>query len=153
MSQRHKSKQAKADRAAFFRARASALKSKEGLTPSQDDGGVCSRDSSPSHPATPSSITEEGPLTVTAMRAMMAEFSVTIQGNVTTQIQALATELRKEIHDIGSRSTCMDQKMANFAGAHNSLADKMQEIDEKLQTYKLKLADKEYKQSPHKRDP
>ncbi|CAH2329458.1 Hypothetical predicted protein [Pelobates cultripes] len=84
---------------------------------------------------------DERPLTAATMRLMMAEFSKNIQTNMRTQIHTLSAELRKELHEDGQRTYQDEKKMDEFAKAHNSLADKLQEMEAALQEHKLKLAD------------
>ncbi|CAH2315097.1 Hypothetical predicted protein [Pelobates cultripes] len=67
---------------------------------------------------------------------MMAEFSENIQANLRTQIHTLSTEFRKQLHEVGQRTSQVEKKMDKFAEAHNSLADKLQEMEAAL-----KLAD------------
>ncbi|CAH2273707.1 Hypothetical predicted protein [Pelobates cultripes] len=98
MSQRLKAKASKANQASFFLVRASVLKAREGLGPTQDGTDTLSREGSPT------SISEDGPLTATTMRAMMAEFYTSIQASIQNQIQALTKELRREVQDIGHRA-------------------------------------------------
>ncbi|CAH2311452.1 Hypothetical predicted protein [Pelobates cultripes] len=49
------------------------------------------------------------------MRAMMAEFSDTMQASMKTQIQIRTTELRKDIPDIGNRTSHLETKVDEFA--------------------------------------
>ncbi|CAH2251235.1 Hypothetical predicted protein [Pelobates cultripes] len=105
-----KAKTTKADRASFFLAKVTALKARRGPEPSQDGGSLAKDD------------------TIT-MSDMMAEFSSSKETNISCLIQTLAAELQKEMQDAGLRSAHMEQKMDKFTMAHNSLADKLQELD------------------------
>ncbi|CAH2282452.1 Hypothetical predicted protein [Pelobates cultripes] len=53
----------------------------------------------------------------------------------------LSAELRKELYEVGQRTSQVEKKMDKFAEAHNSLADKLQEMEAALQEHKLKLVD------------
>ncbi|CAH2274952.1 Hypothetical predicted protein [Pelobates cultripes] len=143
MSQRHKSKTAKADKASFFLTRASALKAREGLNASQGGGDAGSRDSSPSPLASPSLTPDDWPLTMGTMRTLMAELSDTIQATIRGQMQAVATELREEIHEISQRTEHIAKERDEYARARNSVADKLQENEALLGSVQLKLADME----------
>ncbi|CAH2313027.1 Hypothetical predicted protein [Pelobates cultripes] len=82
MSQRQKSKAAKLERASFFLARTSALKAREGRSPSKDGDETCSKEGSLSPPASPGSVPDERPLTAATMRQMMAELSESMQADI-----------------------------------------------------------------------
>ncbi|CAH2330386.1 Hypothetical predicted protein [Pelobates cultripes] len=74
------------------------------------------------------------------MRHMLTELTETLRANIKTQLQALASELRKDITDIGQRTSQMEH--------NNSLADKVQEFETILSSYRLKLEDFEEALTP-----
>ncbi|CAH2252798.1 Hypothetical predicted protein [Pelobates cultripes] len=74
------------------------------------------------------------------MRAMMAELSTTIQATITTQLKSLVTDLHREIQELGQRKAHVESKMDEYAIVHNSLADKLQELDGVLEAQQIKLA-------------
>ncbi|CAH2251385.1 Hypothetical predicted protein [Pelobates cultripes] len=97
MSQRLKGKAAKTDRESFFLERTAETKARDGRGPTKDGAARDSREGSVSPPASPSSAAEEGPLTISTMRLMLAELTENLQTSMKTQLQALAADLRKDI--------------------------------------------------------
>ncbi|CAH2295039.1 Hypothetical predicted protein [Pelobates cultripes] len=59
------------------------------------------------------------------------------------QLQTLTADLQRELQEIGNRTAQMESKMEKYVEAHNSLADKLQEFDDILESHRLKLADME----------
>ncbi|CAH2315080.1 Hypothetical predicted protein, partial [Pelobates cultripes] len=87
------------DKASFFLAKAGRLKSREGPSADQDGAESRSRDGSVSPTTSTELIQEDNPLTESQMWGIMAEFMATMQANITSQLHALSTDLRKEIQD------------------------------------------------------
>ncbi|CAH2252636.1 Hypothetical predicted protein [Pelobates cultripes] len=71
----------------------------------------------------------------------MAELSDKLQASITAQIHTLTTDLRKELLEIGSRTAHVEKSLHDFAVAHNSLADRLQELETSLEAQKCKVAD------------
>ncbi|CAH2218813.1 Hypothetical predicted protein [Pelobates cultripes] len=82
-------------------------------------------------------------LMATGMRTLMAELSDKLQASITAQIHTLTMDLRKELLEIGSRTAHVEKSLDDFAVAHNSLADKLQELETSLEAQKRKVADQE----------
>ncbi|CAH2295242.1 ---NA---, partial [Pelobates cultripes] len=62
-------------------------------------------------------VTEERLLTMWIMREMMAEISESIQSTIKTQIQSL----RREIHEIGNRTSHIESKMDEYTTSSRNL--------------------------------
>ncbi|CAH2328397.1 Hypothetical predicted protein [Pelobates cultripes] len=75
MSQRQKNKTAKADRASFFLTKTAGQKRREGRSHYKDGGEARSREGSLSPSASLGSLSEEQPLTTTAMRNMLTDLA------------------------------------------------------------------------------
>ncbi|CAH2275951.1 Hypothetical predicted protein [Pelobates cultripes] len=143
MSQRQKTKAAKADRASFFLAKSATPHSREGRSPIEDGGAARSEEDPPLSPMSSDTGPEDSPLTTQQLKLMLSELTDTIQRNMATQIQTLTADLRKEIIEVGQRTAQIEKRMDDFAEAPNGLADKLQELDTVLHDHAVKMADME----------
>ncbi|CAH2327830.1 Hypothetical predicted protein [Pelobates cultripes] len=137
MSQRQKNKADKAERASFFLTRTAAIMPREG------GGGLHLEEGPPPSPISSEIGADDSPLTTANMKLLMAERSENIQRNMSAQIHTLTADLRKALLEVGQHTAQVERKMDEFAEAHNSLVDKLQEINAVLHDHALKMADME----------
>ncbi|CAH2295165.1 Hypothetical predicted protein [Pelobates cultripes] len=106
--------------------------------PFQDGDAPRLRENSFSPPSSPAPLQEDGLITTVTTSAMIAEFAASLQSTITGQMQTMAINTRKEIKEIGQRTSHLEQKLADFATAHNGLANKLQTLEEVIEFQRLK---------------
>ncbi|CAH2219309.1 Hypothetical predicted protein [Pelobates cultripes] len=57
------------------------------------------------------------------------------------QLQKVMSDIRKDIQVLGSRMSHMETKVGEFVEVHIDLADHVQQLEVKLETYKHKIMD------------
>ncbi|CAH2284585.1 Hypothetical predicted protein [Pelobates cultripes] len=139
MSHGSKPKLTKIDKASIFLAKAVTNRPCDGREESQDGSGLGSQEGSPSPPSSPTPIVEDSPLTVSAMKSFMADFSKQLQDTITGQIKSLVGELRKELQDLGLCMSHMEHTMSKHATAHNRMADQIQQMNHAIKLHNLKI--------------
>uniref|UniRef100_A0A8C5Q0C9 Uncharacterized protein n=1 Tax=Leptobrachium leishanense TaxID=445787 RepID=A0A8C5Q0C9_9ANUR len=127
----------KAAKSEFFTPRATKLKES---VASQDGGG--SSPASPSAMETGSAATPANP-NLEALMSRMADMLGDLSATLTARLDAVATAIRSDIKEIGERTDRLETKMSEFADAHNTMAEQVETLEEKLKVTLLKLADME----------
>lgn len=83
--------------------------------------------------------TLDQPLTDTLMKEML----VTLRGSLHRDLMECTTQLKAEVTAIGDRVSHTEDKMGEFATAHNELVDAYNAAEDEIQAIKSKMADLE----------
>uniref|UniRef100_A0A8C5P8T2 Uncharacterized protein n=2 Tax=Leptobrachium leishanense TaxID=445787 RepID=A0A8C5P8T2_9ANUR len=107
----------------------------------QDGGG------SPSQSPNSATGTNEGDLLVftTRMETLFKDFSSALS----TRLDAVSADIRKDIQEIGERTSHLENKMSEMANAHNEMATAIESMEAKLLQCTTKLADLEDRSRRH----
>ncbi|CAH2283407.1 Hypothetical predicted protein, partial [Pelobates cultripes] len=81
----------------------------------------------------------EAPVTERSLHRMLQELRATI----TADFHRINGDLRKEISNIGDRTSNLENKTDELCVAHNEVVDKIQKLSEENSSLKSKLADME----------
>uniref|UniRef100_A0A8C5WJQ2 Uncharacterized protein n=1 Tax=Leptobrachium leishanense TaxID=445787 RepID=A0A8C5WJQ2_9ANUR len=130
----------KTSKAEFFAPR--GLKLKEGLD-IQDGGG--------STQTSPGAEIDSG-LPLQGMEAFTERIEGlinTLSDKLTSRLDSVAADIKKEIREIGDRTDKLEEKMAEQAGAHNAMAERVDDLEEQLRGALLKVADMEDRSRRH----
>ncbi|CAH2301459.1 Hypothetical predicted protein, partial [Pelobates cultripes] len=81
----------------------------------------------------------DAPITERSLHKMLQELRATI----TADFQRIDEDLRKEITNIGDRTSHLENKSEELCAAHNEVVDKLKKLSEEKDMLKMKLADLE----------
>uniref|UniRef100_A0A8C5P9T8 Transposase element L1Md-A101/L1Md-A102/L1Md-A2 n=1 Tax=Leptobrachium leishanense TaxID=445787 RepID=A0A8C5P9T8_9ANUR len=130
----------KTTKAEFFTPR--GVKLKEGLS-TQDGGG--STQTSPGAEADPG-LAQQG---MEAFATRIEGLITSLSDRLTSRLDSVAADIKREIREIGDRTDKLEEKMAEQAGAHNEMAGRVEDLEEQLKGALLKLADIEDRSRRH----
>uniref|UniRef100_A0A8C5PMH8 Uncharacterized protein n=1 Tax=Leptobrachium leishanense TaxID=445787 RepID=A0A8C5PMH8_9ANUR len=79
------------------------------------------------------------------METLLNEFSATL----TSRLDAVSAEIRGDIRNLGERTSALEDKMAETTEAHNIMAARVDEMEDRLERYANKIADLEDRSRRH----
>uniref|UniRef100_A0A8C5R7Q4 Uncharacterized protein n=1 Tax=Leptobrachium leishanense TaxID=445787 RepID=A0A8C5R7Q4_9ANUR len=110
-------------------------------TDSQNGGG------SPSHSPASTAGTSEGDLM--AFTARMENLFKEFSSSLSARLDTVSADIRKDIQEIGDRTSHLENKMSEMADAHNAMAAAVESLESKLLQCTNKLADLEDRSRRH----